>query len=74
MEAPQIFQKICVEDVQRTKIINIIRSKMEIPDIFDDLIQTSRNGISSVTWIFSVKGIKNNDLISRVFKLSLHHS
>ena len=74
MEAPQIFQKICVEDVQRTKIINIIRSKMEIPDIFDDLIQTGCNGISSVTGIFSVKGIKNNDLISRVFKLSLHHS
>ena len=73
MEAPQVFQKICVENVQSFQIVNVIRGKVEVTNIFDNLFKSGSNGVSSVTRIFSVKGIENDYLVSRVFKITLHH-
>ena len=74
MKSPQIFQKVCVENMKRSEIINIIRSKMKVTNVFNNLFQSCANGISAIAWVFTVKGIKDYDLIRRVFKITLHHS
>ena len=73
MEAPQVFQEICVEDLQRFQVVDVIRGEVEVANIFDNLFKSGSNGVSSVTRIFSVKGIKNDYLVSRVLKITLHH-
>ena len=73
MEAPQVFQEICVEDLQRFQVVDVIRGEVEVANIFDNLFKSGSNGVSSVTRIFSVKGIENDYLVSRVLKIALHH-
>ena len=73
MEASQIFQKIIVEQVQSPQIFHIVRRKMQVTDVFDDLFQSGCDRITAVTRVLSVEGIKYNNLISRVFKITLHH-
>ena len=46
---------------------------MQVTDVFDDLFQTGCDRITAVTRVLSVESIKYNNLIGRVFKITLHH-
>ena len=73
MKPSQIFQKIIIEQIQSPQIFHIVRRKVQVTDIFDDLFQAGCDGITAVTRVLSVESIKYNNLIGRVFKVSLHH-
>ena len=73
MESSQVFQKIIIEQVQSAQIFHIIRRKMQVTDVFNDLFQTGCDRITAVTRVLSVESIKYNNLIGRVFKITLHH-
>ena len=46
---------------------------MKITDIVNDLFQTGTDGKSTIAGVLSVKCIENDNLVSGIFKISLHH-
>ena len=74
-EIPQILQKILLKDLLLPQIRNIIIIKMKILNIFYDLLQSRKNGISAAIRIFAVKYIKCHTGISVLLpKISVAHS
>ena len=73
MEAAEIFQKIILKEMEAAQIINIIRIKMQIPDIVYHLLQSGTDRIAAVAGIDPVKSVENHDLIGGVFVVALHH-
>ena len=70
MKSPQVFEEIRLENAKASQIVDVIRGKVQIPDIFDDLFQARRDGVSAVAGVFSVKSVKDDDLVGGVFKIS----
>ena len=47
---------------------------MQVADVFNNLFQSGCDSVAAVTGVVAVKGVKDNDLIRRVLKITLHHS
>ena len=73
MEVFQIFQKIFIENMKVTEIIDICFGKTKIFDVIDDLFKTCSDGLAAVTGIFPVKSIEDDFFFVLGFKISLHH-
>ena len=73
VKAPEILQKIIFKNAETPQIIYVVRRKVKIPDIFNDLLQACRDGVGSVTGIFAVKSVEDHGLIRGIFKITLHH-
>ncbi len=73
MKSSQILQKIILKKSQAPQILHVIGGEMQIPHIFNYLLQTRRYGKAAVAGILPVKRIKNHHLFRGIFEISLHH-
>ena len=46
---------------------------MQILDVVDDLRLTCADGITAVAGIVAVEGVKDDNILIMIFKISLHH-
>ena len=73
-EICQIVEKIRIENTKTGKVTNIMVGKVKILDVFYKLLQSGGNGITAVTGIVAVKGIKDNSFVAvLVLEVALHH-
>ena len=70
----EVFEKILREAFLRAKIFYIVRIKMKIFNIFDDLFKSRRDSISAVIGIVAVEHVEIYYLILHpAFKISVSH-
>ena len=62
----QILQEALIKQLQAPEILDVLRFKMDIFDIFDDLLQSGKNRKASLIRVFPVEHIKR-DLLLGVF-------
>ena len=73
MKTAQIVEKVFAENPQFSQIVNIFIGKMKVLNIFNDLLQTSHDGIAALVRILTEKYIKDGSLIFLCLKIALHH-
>ena len=73
-EVCKVLQEFLTKQFSAAQIFNIFLREVQIFNVMNDLFQSGSNGITAVTGIGTVKGIKNNSfIVVFVFKVALHH-
>ena len=68
------MKKVFVEDVKTSEIVHRFIGKMKSLDILNHLVESGRDGVAVVTWIGTIKNVKdNNFVVILLLKISLHH-
>ena len=62
-EIGQILQEFLAEQVPATEIFNVLRVKMQVPDIPDNLLQTRRNGKAAAVGTLTEEHIEIADAV-----------
>ena len=73
MKVCQIGEKVLIKDVQSAQVVDVIRIKMQVLNIFNDLFHSGADGIATTRRIGAVESVKHNGVIVVVFEISLHH-
>lgn len=73
-EAGQILEKFLSKQTGTAQIVDFVRPKMQISDVFNHLFQTAGNRIAAAAGIFAVESVEDNDLVGALQKIALHHS
>ena len=74
MESAQVVQEVFFKDAETAQVVDVVGSKMQVADVFNNLFQSGCDRVAAVTGIVAVKSVKYNDLIRGVLEITLHHS
>ena len=72
-EIAQVLQKILIEELQASQILNVAGLEGQVLDIVDDLVEAGRDGEAAAGGIFPVKDVEDDGFIGLVLKVALHH-
>ena len=74
MEIGKICEKIFLEDAQAAQIFDILVAEVKLFDVFDELLNTAHDGISTTERVVAEEGIEDDHAVFfLILEVALHH-